>query len=291
MDNLAISRIIYPNLTTEQIILDFYQLALFRGNPKLKCRVGSDFVNHFTHAERLNTIGKEGISFIDFLNNVGGCLEKAYVQKMLMWYNEVEPWRDEIWVMYRIFNLYFGSINILQPHIAMSVYDRFKPTCVLSPCAGWGGLLVAACAAGVPRWIGCDTNHALKRPYMDMVSLLHKHSDTEIDMNFISCLEFDYASTEYDMVLYNPPYYDIEKYTGQCIRTRNEWNHFYTLLCELSWRNLQKGGWYCVAISNEIYDIYRSSIGRVADIVIPMPNQKRSIFHKYGECVFCWRKI
>lgn len=289
MDNHTISRIIYPNLTTEQIILDFYQLSLFRGNPKLQCRVGADFVNYFTHAERLNTVGREGISFIDFLNNTNGCLEKGYVQRMMDFYDS-EPPEREMWIMYRIFNLYYGSINIFQPHIAVSVYDRFKPRCVLSPCAGWGSLLVAACAAGVPRWIGCDTNHALKQPYMDMVSVLHKHSLTEIDMNFISCLDFDYASTEYDMVLYNPPYYNIEKYTGQPIKRRDEWNHFYTVLCELSWQHLQKGGWYCVAVSNEIYDVYKASIGRVADIVIPMPNKKRSMFHKYGECVFCWHK-
>ena len=290
MDNQVISRIIYPNLTLESVILDFYQLSLFRGAPRNKCHVGADFVNYFTHAERLNTVGRMGISFIDFLENHQGYLEKGYVQKMMMWYDEVEPWRTEVWVMYRIFNLYFGSINIFQPHIAMSLYDRFKPTCVLSPCAGWGGLLVAACAAGVPRWIGCETNDALKRPYMDMVAELHKHSQTEIDMNFISALDFDYEGTEYDMVLYNPPYYNIEIYTGQPIKTRDDWNRFYKDLCDISWRHLQKGGWYCVAVSNEIYDVYCAAIGRVADFILPLPNQKRNTFHKYGECVFCWRK-
>jgi 16S rRNA G966 N2-methylase RsmD len=291
MDNHAISRIIYPNLSKEQIILDFYQLCLFRGEPKLKCRVGADFVNYFTLPERLNTIGREGISFIEFLDNTRGFLEKAYVQKMLIWYNENEPWRNEMWVMYRIFNLYFGSINIFQPHIAMNIYERFKPKCVLSPCAGWGGLLVAACAADVPRWIGCDTNHALKRPYMEMVSLLREHSKTEIEMNFISCMDFDYASTEYDMVFYNPPYYNIEKYTGQCIRSKNEWNEFYTVLCEISWRHLSKGGWYIVAVSNEIADIYTASIGRSPDLIVPLPNKKRSLYHKYTECLFGWQKL
>lgn len=291
MNNNLIARVIYSNLTIESIILDYYQLALFRGDMKHKCRVGSDFVNFFTLPERLNTIGKAGISFIEFLNNKNNCLEKAYVQKMLMWYNEVEPWRPEVWVMYRIFNLYFGSINIMQPHIPLSMYQRFKPTCVLSPCAGWGGLLVAACAAEVPRWIGCDTNHALKKPYMEMISVLHKHSKTEIDMNFVSCLEFDYASTEYDMVLYNPPYYNIETYTGQPIRSRDEWNRFYAILCDLSWGHLSKGGWYLVAVSNEISDVYIATIGRNPDLIMPLPNQKRSIYHKYSECIFGWHKI
>jgi len=291
MNNNLIARIIYPNLTLEQIVLDYYQLCLFRGDFKYKCRVGSDFVNFFTLPERLNTIGKAGLSFIDFLNNKGNCLEKGYVQKMLAWYEEIEPWRNETWVMYRIFNLYFGSINIFQPHIAVSLFQRFKPTCVLSPCAGWGGLLVAACAAEVPRWIGCDTNTALRKPYMEMVSVLHKHSKTEIDMNFVSALEFNYESVEYDMVLYNPPYYNIEMYTGQCIRTRDEWNRFYSILCELSWRHLSKGGWYLVTVSNEISDVYTSTIGRNPDLIMPLPNQKRNIYHKYAECVFGWHKI
>jgi len=92
------------------------------------------------------------------------------------------------------------------------------------------------------------------------------------------------------MVLYNPPYYNIEIYTGQSIKKRDDWNHFYKDLCDISWRHLQKGGWYCVAVSNEIYDVYCAAIGRVADFILPLPNQKRNTFHKYGECVFCWRK-
>jgi hypothetical protein len=143
MDNHAISRIIYPSLNLEHAILDFYQLALFRGNPKLKCRIGADFVNFFTHAERLNTVGREGISFTEFLQNKNGFLEKGYVQRMLDFYDS-EPPEREVWILYRIFNLYFGAISIFQPHIAVSLFDRFKPKCVLSPCAGWGGILVGA---------------------------------------------------------------------------------------------------------------------------------------------------
>ena len=290
MDNLAISRMIYPNLIHQEIILDFYQLALFRGDPKMRCHVGSYFVNFFTHTERMNTVGRSGISFIDFLNNKDNVLAKDYVQKMINWYDEVETWRNEIWVLYRIFNLYFGSISILQPHVAMSVYDRFKPTCVLSPCAGWGGLLTAACAYSVPRWIGCETNKALKGPYMKMIRELHKHSSTEIDLNWFSCLDFDYDSVAYDMVFYSPPFYNIERYTDQPYRTKEEWNQFYEKLCVLSWRGLTKGGWYCVVVSNEIYDVYKKVIGFDAEIIIPMPNKRRSAFHIYSENVFCWHK-
>jgi hypothetical protein len=288
--NLAISRAIYANLIHEEIVIDFFQLALFRGQPKMRLRVGADFVNYFTHSERMNTVGRSGISFIDFMNNKDGVLGKAYVQKMIDWYQETEPWRNETWILYRIFNLYFGSINILQPHIAVSVYDRFKPTCVLSPCAGWGGLLTAACAYSVPRWIGCETNEALKEPYMKMIHELHKHSSTEIDMNWVSCLDFDYHSVGYDMVFYSPPYYNIERYTDQPYRTKAEWNDFYEKLCLLSWRGLMKGGWYCVVVSNEIYDVYKKIIGWDADIIIPMPNKRRSAFHIYSENVFCWHR-
>lgn len=290
MDNHAISRIIYPTLNIDDAILDYYQLSLFRGNPKPKCRLGADFVNFFTLAERLNTVGREGISFVDFLNNKNGFLEKAYVQKMLMWYIDVEPWRNEIWVMYRIFNLYFGSINIFQPHIASSLYQQFKPKCVLSPCAGWGGLVVSACAASVPRWIGCDSNPNLVQPYTLMIEALKKHSNCEIDMRYGDCLNLPYAEMEYDMVLYSPPFFNIEQYNGQPWRQRHEWEHFYIRLCELSWQHLQVGGWYCVYVSNEIYDIYKGVIGRVADHIVIMPNKRRHAFHKYSENVFCWRK-
>ena len=123
-----------------------------------------------------------------------------------------------------------------------------------------------------------------------MVPFLREHSKTNIEMNFISCLDFDYASTDYDMVLYSPPYYNIERYTGQSSKSRTEWNQFYKILCDLSWRHLQRGGWYCVNVSNEIYDIYKASLGRCADIVIPMPNHRRSVYNLYSESVFCWNK-
>lgn len=290
MNHLAISKLIYPNLTPEQIALDFYQLALHRGEPKMRCRVGADFVNFFTHAERLNTIGRVGISFIDFINNKDDVLCKNYVQNMIEWYDDHEPHRNEIWVLYRIFNLYFGSIQIFQPHIAKYLFDFLQPTCVFTPCAGWGGILTAACAANVPHWIGCETNLNLREPYMKMVSELHKHSKTEIDLNFIDCIDYDYNSVAYDMVLYSPPYYNIEQYSHQPHKSRDDWNTFYKVLLTLSWRGLSKGGWYCVNVSNAIYDIYLASIGRPPDFVVPMPNQRRASFHPYSESVFCWKK-
>ena len=290
MNHLAISKLIYPNLTPEQIVLDFYQLALHRGEPKMKCRVGADFVNYFTHCERMNTIGRTGISFIDFINNKDDVLCKGYVQKMIEWYDDNEPWRNEVWVLYRIFNLYFGSISIFQPHIAKYLFDFFEPTCVFTPCAGWGGILTAACAANVPRWVGCETNLNLREPYMKMISELHKHSKTEIDINFIDCIDFKYDDLKYDMVLYSPPYYNIEQYTDQPYKTILEWQSFYRALCALSWRGLSKGGWYCVNVSNAIYDTYVASIGRSADFVVPMPNARRSKYHPYSESIFCWKK-
>lgn len=286
-------------MTPEQIALDFYQLALHRGEPKMRCRVGADFVNYFTHCERLNTIGRTGISFIDFINNKDDVLCKGYVQKMIEWYDDNEPWRNEVWVLYRIFNLYFGSINIFQPHIAKYLFDFFQPTCVFTPCAGWGGILTAACAANVPRWVGCETNLNLREPYMKMISELHKHSKTEIDINFIDCIDWmaldeggsrGAKPTCYDMVLYSPPYYNIEQYTNQPRKSNDDWNAFYKVLWTLSWRGLSKGGWYCVNVSNEIFDIYRALVGREPDYVVPMPNKRRASYHPYCESVFCWKK-
>ena len=109
-------------------------------------------------------------------------------------------------------------------------------------------------------------------------------------MNWVSCLDFDYHSVGYDMCFYSPPFYNIERYSDQPYRTKDEWNAFYEKLCLLSWRGLSKGGWYCVIVSNEIYEVYRRVIGWCADIVIPMPNTRRSAFHIYSENVFCWHR-
>jgi hypothetical protein len=92
------------------------------------------------------------------------------------------------------------------------------------------------------------------------------------------------------MVLYSPPYYNIEQYSHQPRKSNADWDTFYKVLLTLSWRGLSKGGWYCVNVSNTIYDIYLASIGRPPDFVVPMPNQRRASFHPYSESVFCWKK-
>ena len=48
-----------------------------------------------------------------------------------------QPNYPDIKVWWRIFNTYYGPINIFKPTIAMSVYCRYKSKSILDPTMGW----------------------------------------------------------------------------------------------------------------------------------------------------------
>jgi DNA modification methylase len=78
---------------------------------------------------------------------------------------------------------------------------------------GWGGRLVGACIAGVPKYIGIDTNRNLEAPYKNMCEQLKKLSPcTDAQLLFVDALTVDYSAFEYDMVFTSPPYYNKEIY-------------------------------------------------------------------------------
>ena len=118
----------------EEITRDFENLQRVGTNAaKISpaSRIGNKTVDYFTFVERLNTVGSEGISFFDFYANRRKYANRPSVQRLrqLDAKNDAENW-------YEIFRLYFGSINIFRPLVAMEIYARYKPTCVLDPTMG-----------------------------------------------------------------------------------------------------------------------------------------------------------
>ena len=281
------------NFTDQDILDDFNKLV------EIGCKkhaalstVGNNVVNKYTAVERLNTSGYQNISFYDVLFNQRQLKRENYVKKLLAFYKKNRKGYPDIKVMFRLTNLYFSSISIFKPLIAMDVYCRFQPKCVLDFTMGWGGRLVGACALNVPKYIGVDSNRHSKTPYNKMCNFLKKHSTTDIQLYFQDALTVDYSKLEYDLVLTSPPYYNIELYDGvNNQQTKEEWNeHFYKPIFEMTYKYLKNGGHYCLNIPEEVFKTIAVKILGKPKTKIPLPKAQRTSREKYHEYIYVWQK-
>jgi hypothetical protein len=202
---LKISNELNP-VSEEEAIKDFEKLKAIGCKAKDAglSKAGNQVVNRFTQAERLDTKAKRGLSFFDLLNNKTR-LTAPSIDKLLRYYG-VDRKTADVKVWKRVMDIYFGSINIFRPLIAMDVYCRYKPKSVLDMTMGWGGRMVGACALNIPEYTGIDFNKQLERPYEKLQDLMDELSTTETDLYFEDAVKFDYSKVKYDLVLTSPPY-------------------------------------------------------------------------------------
>lgn len=247
-----ISKEIY-NYTYDDIIKDFLKLKdISCSKINLGSTIGNKIVNYYTAHERLNTIGRAGITFFEFYKNRNKFINKQYINKLLKYNlshgkNNLQSWFD-------IFRLYKGSISIFKPIIAKNIYCMFKPKSILDFTMGWGGRMVGACSLDINNYIGIELNKNLIKPLTEMKKELNKYSTTNIDLIFNDCLKVDYSKLYYDLVLTSPPYYNIELYHGTNKRTIEIWNEqFYKPIFIKTYDGLQKGGIYCLNVPIDVY--------------------------------------
>jgi hypothetical protein len=182
-----------------------------------RCRIGNNCVDYFTFVERLNTKGKYNTSYFDFIVNIDEFKNKKFIANMLKYYEDVKnknKTKNNYVVLKEVYNICISAINIFRPLVAMEIYVKYKPTCVLDFTCGWGGRLIGACALNIPRYIGIDVNINLKNPYLEITDFFKDISDTKIDIFFENAAGFDYSTITYDMVLTSPPYFFLEKYSN-----------------------------------------------------------------------------
>lgn len=257
--------------------------------------LGNNIVDAFTLIERLHTKGHQGISFYEFWKNRKMYSQKNYVKNMLTFYKSRNI--DEIRKYKYIYNLYFSSIAIFRPLMAMEIYCRVKAKRVLDFTMGWGGRLVGACALGLDAYYGIDINTHLKKPYQDMVSMLkstpgHK---TAIELFFKDALTIDYSTMDYDTVLTSPPYYNLEKYrknrNDKNYETQNEWNEkFYKPIFQKTYDGLQKNGHYCLNVPENIYQEACLPILGKYTSKVALKKGERNLNGNYKEYIYIWRK-
>jgi 16S rRNA G966 N2-methylase RsmD len=257
---------------------------------------GCDCVDFFTFVERLHTVGYQGLSFFDFLEQLPTLRKKAYVKSMVAYYRRERPDTPPLKMWYRVFSLYFGSINIFRPAMALSIY-RLVPKAavqnmdILDFTMGWGGRLVAAAALGARSYTGIDLNGRLEAPYRRMADFLRAQgSTTRIECFFSDALKINYSALKYNFVLTSPPYYDLETYRGmRGFATKDAWDaEFYRPLFQKTMANLAPGGLYCLNVPAEIYDRVCVPLWGACKKRVPMSISSRNQGGQYSEFIYIW---
>jgi len=98
--------------------------------------------------------------------------------------------------------------SIFRPTVARFIYERYCPKGgkVWDPCAGFGGRLLGALAAGV-RYIGTDVEPETIEGNKRLAALLGQSAEL-----ILSPAE-DFDPPKVDLVFTSPPYFDIERYS------------------------------------------------------------------------------
>lgn len=259
-----------------------------------RSRVGNDSVDFFTLHHRLETKGKYNMNFFDFLENLEVFKKKNFVSKMWQYYETVKIKKNIFLACKEIYNVCISSINIFRPLNAMEIFAKYKPTCVLDPCAGWGSRLIGALAYNVPKYIGIEINKTMFDTYKTMVRFYRKSASnvkTTVEMHFKDCTKMDYFSFgDYDMVFTSPPYYFIEKYPRNVIYESKEDMrvHFYNVFILNSWAALKPGGHFVLNVNQDIYKNCCISLLGEADEIIPLKKSQRQ--NNYTEFIYVWKK-
>lgn len=284
-------------ITEDDAVKSYLDLADEPKVPPNTSLKGNKFVDYFTFIERLETTGRMGISFWDFWENKSEYMKKSYVKNLLNYYKK--NFKDESFTkrLYKVFKLYFGSVGMFKPVIAMSIYDKYKPNSVLDFTMGWGGRLVGAAALDVPNYIGIDINKNLEQPYREMEKTLKElGTKTNIQLLFQDALDVDYSRLDYDMVFTSPPYYNTELYSGINQMTEEEWNDkFYIPIFTKTWKYLKVGGHYILNVSKSVYENVLVKLLGKADKLIPMRTERNlpetaKKQEEYKEYIYVWKK-
>lgn len=288
------------NYTTPEIDKDYQKLVEIgcdACNKSVYVKVGNKVVDAFTFMERLNTISRNHLSFFEFWENLDYFKNKPNIQKLLEKMERERKFEDEYTRLYNVYRLYYGSVNMFRPLLAMEYYCLYKPHTILDFTMGWGGRLVGACALNIHKYIGIDSNLRLEPLYKPLCRFLKEKSTTQIELYFQNALEMDYSTLSYDMVFTSPPYYNTEKYKHMDVfREKNDWDElFYLPLFYKTYTHLKVGGVYVLNISVEIYErVCVELLGR-ATHVFPMKknnrhNKKGSVDHMDTEYIYVWVK-
>jgi len=155
--------------------------------------------------------------------------------------------------------LYFSfglpKSTMYRPGLAKNIVSYYRAQRVFDPCAGWGGRMLGAVAAGA-HYTAFEPNCATYNNLWKIVKFLGLESKITLinaPAQSISRSEFD----EFDMILTSPPYFSLEVYSGEATQsyardmTYPEWvDNFLEPVILQSMDLLRPGGVSCWNVAN-----------------------------------------
>lgn len=288
------------NISKEKIIKEFNTLREIYKQGKIestgeRCLIGNGIVDHFTFTQRLYTRGKYNVNFYEFVERIEEFKEKKFIQNMLNYYATVKNkngQKNKYVVLKEVYNICISSINIIRPLNYMEIYAKYKPSCILDFCCGWGGALVAASVMNIPRYIGIEINESLVESYSLLQDFLGKRENmtTEFKIMFCDALSVDYSALTYDLVFTSPPYYFIQRYENnvEYCNKREMDKLFYIPLFKKVYDGLSVGGNFVLNINKEIYENVCIDLFGEAHNVFFYKKSRRQ--NDYKEMIYAWVK-
>lgn len=199
-------------------------------------------------------------NFYDIKNKKGDSFSSLWksdkLEKVLRWNRKSHstPYLSEL-KRGIYFNFNLAKSTMYRPQMAKMVVSNLGAKRVLDPCAGWGGRMIGAVAAGA-EYVAFEPNTKTYNGLIDMIEFLDIGDrvriikDSAIEMN-------KYDIGQFDITLTSPPYFDLEIYSSENTQSINDcdnyemWvNNFLRPLIELSLSHMKKNGWSCWNVHN-----------------------------------------
>lgn len=138
--------------------------------------------------------------------------------------------------------------SVFRPAVAKYVYQTYCPSggVTWDPCAGYGGRLMGAQAAGVGRYIATDVEPLTAQGNKRLAEALGYGDRVEI--HEARAESFD-PGVPLDLVFTSPPYFDLEVYGSESKKAARDYGsasgwvrHFLTPVISTAFKRLKEGG-------------------------------------------------
>ena len=178
------------------------------------------------------------------------------------------------------------SNNQFRPSVAKYIYNKFKASKILDPCAGYGGRCLAALSLNL-KYTGIDPNKKLIKPYEKMLKTFDVNNKAKIINDYAE--NVDYAKLDYDFVFTSPPYWNIEKY-DYMKDYDNFIDDFLLNVYVKVKKHLPKNKYIGLNIPIKMYDEFKKKVGK-AQLKLPyLKNTRPGVGSEYKEFIYFWKK-
>ena len=132
---------------------------------------------------------------------------------------------------------------------------------VLDPCHGWGGRLVGAMLADVDEYVGVDPSPDAHAGVSKIYEAFKEYQGTKVTLIQKPFEDCEWKDGEFDFALTCPPYFDVEKYSGEDTSTNRypkfeQWcKYFYEPLIVNTMNALKDDGVFAIIVGSQLYPL------------------------------------